>query len=295
MNTENYFVLDCEETEIPPINSDELEIIETHLKVTREIQNAYHLLQMFYYNVKVFLTNFDVQASSIYSKSEHCPEDVNIFHGVNAQVVNCISSAHTLIEVIEKQSVIKNVMEPVRVSKYDTNFHYRFLIRLRDFCQHGQIPLSSHNGRFVFDLERIANISDFRLNATIKRELVLIRDDILNKYKDFPYISATLTLSGFTTQIFEVFHRYLLEIKKSLDESKCDLEDLLSRRPELVQIHPDFTQPMIFYLDNKGETHGFANEDSHKMLTNYLTEVTEQLEIETKSFEYLKGSFSFEK
>lgn len=294
MNTENYFALECAERDMPHINSGEMEIIKTHLDVTREIQNTYHLLQMFYYNIKVLLTNFDVQASDIYTTKLHCPDDVDIFHGVNAQVTNCISSAKTLIEVFELHSVIQTKFKLVINAKFDTSFYYKFLISLRHFSQHGNIPVSVKNGQFYFDLKRILEIPKFTHNKHMKKLLV---DTIekMQKQNIAPHIAVTLTLSGFTVDIFETHLVYLQEIKKILDKSKGDLDDLLSKRPELEQEHPHFMLPMVFYQDDEGEVHAFANEDSHEMFSNYLSQVTNQLKIEKASFDYLKGAFSFDK
>ncbi len=121
---------------------------------------------------------------------------------VNSHIINIISAGRTLIESME--CYIKNNSDIGDAKQkyldyyhntYDSSFAYRFLIRLRDYSQHGHLPVSSTGNNYYFDLIQISNKPHYNHNKTFETQMKSIIDEILEKYHNTPTISLTETLA----------------------------------------------------------------------------------------------------
>lgn len=96
---------------------------------------------------------------------------------INALVINYISSARPFVESIEtfvkemfKIEEYENFKKLYLNKLYDEKFTYRFLYSLRNYSQHGHLPVYiDYNNKCSFNLEEILNTPHFDHNAKLKK------------------------------------------------------------------------------------------------------------------------------
>lgn len=291
MNNEIVYTISKETIidDIPQLKVDQQEILETHVELIREIQNIYNHFHLFYYNIQVLHNNFDINGADSYTIKSHCPQNTKLFHGVNAQVVNCISSGKSMVEVIQGHSIIKSKMQPFISSIYDNNFHYRFVIRMRDLCQHGHLPLGYDGRKFFFDFFSLPQVTHYNWNSSIKREMDNIAEEIISKYGMNPRIAVINQISGFTVQLIAIVEKYFSEILFSLEDSVKDLENLLMLVPGLEMERSVFGRVVVLFADNKGERQAFSNGDYKSIVLQFQTEMQHLLEKESRNYKLIVG------
>ena len=151
MRLRDYILLrDCDfniqDIEIPNMNDEEKETIETFIDITRHIQEIEQLFRIFRVNIKILLNFYRLGNNDEISKNYDFDLEDTDDYIINFLVINYISSAKTLKESIEnfmKQFVGETNEINIKYNNeclnklYDDVFAYRLLLRLRDFTQHG--------------------------------------------------------------------------------------------------------------------------------------------------------------
>ena len=153
MSTEEYFLIkninvNMEKIKIPKYSKDEIDIIEKFIEFTRHLQEIDKLFYVFQMNLQDILLHYELYYDDrIIRKIDIENEEKDIII-INALVINYISSAKTFTESIEiflTQNLGKEELNKFKnncLSKiYDKKFSYRLLIRLRDYAQHGHLPV----------------------------------------------------------------------------------------------------------------------------------------------------------
>lgn len=108
---------------------------------------------------------------------------------VNAFVINWISAARTLTALMENCIKGNFAKDDPKYQVYMQNYHdlydhcfsYRLLIRLRNYAQHGHLPVSQEGDWYGFDLYKILKKSHYLHNAQVKRELEDVVALVLDK------------------------------------------------------------------------------------------------------------------
>ena len=197
MRLRDYILLrDCDfniqDIEIPNMNDEEKETIETFIDITRHIQEIEQLFRIFRVNIKILLNFYRLGNNDEISKNYDFDLEDTDDYIINSLVINYISSAKTLKESIEnfmKQFVGETNEINIKYNNeclnklYDDVFAYRLLLRLRDFTQHGHLIVSrDYQNKYYFDIEQILSTPHFNINKKLKNEMKNIRQEIYEKY-----------------------------------------------------------------------------------------------------------------
>ena len=306
MNTETFFFtehLDINTEQLSPanLNSEELKIIKYCIEITRHIQEIDCLFQIFRFNLKNMLHHYTLFTSDKIKRNVEYAIATNDSIAINALVISFISAGKTMIESIESFLKI-NSMECYQdfrdnylTAKYDKHFHYRLLLRLRDYAQHGHLPVSiNFDNKYCFDLNHILSDPHFNHNSTLKNQMENIRNEIIETYTDYPYIALTLSLAEFNVCVTEIYLAFLKKTRAILHSAADNVNLLLDKRPEIINKSSDYLDGHVFYEIIDDTLHSFNSKDNpKKMLAQFKNLVSEILKEEQSELDKIRLGFKF--
>lgn len=305
MNTE-FFVLkeklneDINESMIPEISVDERNILFFFIEITRYLQEIESLFRVYRCNLNIMNNICTLYCDDTIDYKIDCKEDKFIV--INTLVINLISSGKVLMESIDnftkmlEKSITdySNDFKKEHLSKtYDENFTYRFLLLLRNYSQHGHLPVSNlSDNRFCFDLNKIINTPHMNIKKTMERELIKWIEEIYVKFNDNPYILLTKTIADYNLLIHELYTKFLNSIEQLFDDILSEIDELLRQKPELIYSSNDDFNGMILIKDVHGAIHCFKYSKSKvkKMITDFKEEAQNYLNKENKENNLLNKS-----
>lgn len=308
MNTEEYILLnntniDIEKIEIPDFSDNELTLIESFLEYTRHIQEINQLFRIFRINLQDLLLHYVLNTDdTIIRKIDLCNNEEDIII-INALVINYISSAKTFTESIENflfkklgESELNNFKTNCLSKIYDEKFSYRLLIRLRDYAQHGHLPVHmSWDKKCSFDLEQILYPPHFNHNKKIQEEMINLKQKIYNKFQDNPRIMFTMSIAEFQLCILEIYICFINTIKENLVDLVNRLDKLIKERPNIIYRSDDALNGFILYSIKNESVHCFdPKQKPIEMIDNIKTDVENELKEAQTEFEKLIKSYKFE-
>ena len=308
MRLRDYILLrDCDfniqDIEIPNMNDEEKETIETFIDITRHIQEIEQLFRIFRVNIKILLNFYRLGNNDEISKNyDFALEDTDDYI-INFLVINYISSAKTLKESIEnfmKQFVGETNEINIKYNNeclnklYDDVFAYRLLLRLRDFTQHGHLIVSrDYQNKYYFDIEQILSTPHFNINKKLKNEMKNIRQEIYEKYGDHPRIAFTLSVAEFNYCIIKTYNGFLEAIEEVFKEHIRSLKKLIKDRPHFIYSSNNYFNGFIFFENDEDGVQCFnPNDDSLKMFNEIKNKTVSILKEEEKELKLLKESFA---
>lgn len=299
MNTEDYFLIkdtniNPDNIKIPELDDKELNIIQEYIEFTRHIQEIDQLFHMFKVNLDNLLINYNLINDDTFFRKMNLFKENDDRIIINTLVINYISSAKTLVESIDNFFSEKLGEEKYNTYKddcinkiYDERFSYRLLIRLRDFSQHGHLPVYiSVDNKCSFDLEQILNTPHFKHNKKLEKEMKNISSKIQKDFGDNPRIMFTRSIAEFEICILEIYNYFILESIAELANLRKKLDDLIDRRPDIIYKSKDPLNGFILYVIIDGNAHCMdPRQNSIKMVEKIRDEVKTELENVKKEFE----------
>ena len=278
------------------ITESDKRIFLNYVELTRHIIELDKLFNVFRYNLTNLLKHFTIFTNDlIESTGEKLTED-QYYYQINALTINLISSAKTLTESIEvcmknflAEKDFKSFKNKILSKPYDEHFSYRFLLHVRNYSQHGHLPVNIEQQRVYFDLDEILTMPHFDLNGQLKKELDVLRKDIYNQFRDSPRISYVYTVAKFNLVITEIYFNYLKEIKPiliKLNDEKNEL--LLNTKFQLINSDGS-SSDMLFYEFDGENYHCFNRKDnSISMYADIKREVKKILKVEEQYYKEIE-------
>ncbi len=306
MRTESCFFtehLNIDMNQVHPADMDDKELgsVRKYVEITRHIQEIDNLFHVFRFNLKSILHYYVLLYSDKIERKIAYDHETSDCVAINALTINFISSGKTLMESIENFLKINDgeLYEEFKKNylskEYDGNFQYRFLLRLRDYAQHGHLPVSMNfDNKYCFDLNHILLTPHFNHNPTIKNEMEDIKDKIYEQFSDYPYIVLTRSLAEFNICITRNYLEFLKKIRKLLHDSVDDIKSLLEKRPKIINKSSDGFDGYVFYEITDGTLHAFNTKDNpQKMLSQYKNFVSKVLKEEQAELDKMNASFVY--
>lgn len=309
MNTETYILkenlnADITNIQLPELTGEEKSCIEYFIELTRHIQEIEQLFCIFRFNLNsmqnYYIMNNDDTINRRFTFEFEVDDDI----GINALVINYLSSAKTLTESIEMfiKENIGEISEKYQNFKtnclskiYDENFYYRFLIHLRDFSQHGHLPVSRdfNSNKYCFDLDTILQTPHFTHNKKLRNEMEKYRIEINAKYIDNPRIMFTKSIAEFNVCIIKIYVEFLNEIESILSNSINEIKVLLATRPDIIYKSKDCLNGWVFYnVSEDGNCDCFnPKDDSMKMFMNFKKKAEDILSKEQLELDIFNSTF----
>ena len=272
-----------DELMIPEIDEETKLCLKKYLSYSETLQNIHQLFEVYLFN----LNQIDDFCTMYYSDEiirNYDGKEVG-FIEINALLINVISAGKTLIEGIEKFIKIEISKEradkfkkEIISKKYDDVFSFRFLNYLRNFAQHGNLPVSkSLEGKFCFDLSQIMATLHIPTSPSIKQSMEQVARDIIEKYKSEPRIDFTYTLDMYTLTVVELYYSFIKEIEEESYAHYNKIQEILIETPELIIQEEGMKDMVVFELEDDC-LHMFSSKDNfRKMYDHYKKEAKEKV------------------
>ena len=281
------------------LNDDERAVIQRFIKITGHLQEIDGLFHVFRFNqrsIHHFYSVFDSDRVVCRVKYDFPTSD---YIAINALVINFISSGKTLIESVE--NFLKSRSHDVHaefktnyISKeYDEIFLYRLLTRLRDFAQHGHLPVSiSDIDMYCFDLDRIIKTPRFNHNKKLEGDMIEIQKVIREKHYDRPKIALALALTQHGVSVTKIYLNFLKKTRVFFHEAADSVDSLIQNRPGIVNKSPGKLYGYLLYEEEGILLHAFDTKPNpRKVLSQRKNEVSEILKEEQSELDRISKSF----
>lgn len=274
-----------------------LNCITSFIEITRYIEEIHQLFDIFQYNIRRLLSIYELNNHDKIKRHVLQFEDFSDSTELNALVISLISSGKTLVDAMQacvqssysKDSDVYSKFCKILSVEYDGCFSYRFLTRLRDFSQHGHVPVSWDGEAACFDIGQLINTPHFNHNKTIFGEMERFCDELLIKEKVQPRHVFSIAIAEFSVSIFKIYYEYWKTMGDSFYTSLSNINDLIKQHPEAIK-HKDKKYDGYFFYQIGNSLHTFyASGLSDEMYVQYLEEAKELKESEEKELERFRG------
>lgn len=285
------FEEDCDKLFIPKINDNEKEIFNIYIELTRHIIELNKLFHIYRCNFNMLHSHFEMYTNDLIKEKKTNTNEESTYIQINTLTINLISSAKTLVESIETffkvnqySEKAKNFKKSILSQVYDTVFPYRFLLQLRNYSQHGHLPLCIEKNRVYFDPYEIVVTPHYKMTGLVKKEILILQEDIYKIYRTHTRISFTITIAEFNTKVTEIYFKFIrdsLPIVITYDEK---VKKIIKRHPELIIKSGKFKNMVIYdYIDQM--FHMFSTKSNDvDMIKEFKSEAKDILDIEKSAY-----------
>lgn len=282
-------------------NDKDLKRITSFVEITRYIEEIHQLFDIFQYNIRRLLSIYELNNHDKIKR--HVPkfEDFSDSTELNALVISLISSGKTLVDAVQacvqscysKDSNEYSEFCKILSKEYDNCFSYRFLTRLRDFSQHGHVPVSLDGETACFDIGQLISTPHFNHNKTILGEMERFCDELLIKEKVQPRHVFSIAIAEFSVSIFKIYYELWKAMGDSFYTSLSNINDLIKQYPKVIMHKDKKYDGLLFYQIGNGLHTFYASEISDKMYVQYLEEAKELKENQEKELERFRGRVKY--
>lgn len=285
---------------IADLNENDHTLLVNHVALTRDVIEANQLFEVFYFNLLSMRNSFMFNMNDTIVRTEYCPDYASDFVAVNSFVINLISSAKTMTEFLRETANrwlgnSKNTNDKykdkynVYVSGiYDSSFNYRLLINLRNYMQHGYLPVSCVEDRYSFDVKQILDTPHFGIKGQLKTDIENFIKKLEIPGETIACMSLTLTIANFTVIVTDIYRKFLFYIKKCILLSHNEVKKLIDTNPSIVcDYHEGFNGYIIFDYDGD-RLHAFSSKDNpNNMISAYEKRSADIYNDEKKAYDEL--------
>lgn len=274
--TDETFNLVCEE-----LSENDLKIARHYVEITRHLQETHHLFLIFKNDIDNLQKEYVLENTGNVFCGQNPAENEDDYIAINAYTISIISAGRTLVESME--CYIKNNTNIDDTAKqryldfyhktYDSSFAYRLLIRLRDYSQHGHLPVSSMRNNYYFDLIQIVDKPHYNHNKTFENQMKNIIDEILTKYHDTPTIALTETLAEFVVKLLSIYKMFWYQTEDELNEAYNMFQNVISDYSDNIITQEDCLSGLFVYDIVGSNAHVVNSEDNvHEAFIKFKNE-----------------------
>lgn len=270
------------EVSFAELNQAELDVARFHVEITRHLQEIHHLYLVFRYNIECLTEKYQLMANGNVLKNKGPAVSDLDYIAINAMVNNLISSGRTLTESMEcyvKENVSDTDIDRNDFLKfyhdtYDSSFPYRLLIRMRDYSQHGHLPVNQNGDWYGFDLYQVLKKPHYNHNKQIKQQLERVVTEVKDVYGDIPRLSLAMTIAEYTANLLSIYKKFWECVEPSFGNTVANFKELVAQHPENVNIFYDQGPALFMYdLDDEGQAHMVpTNDDPLSMFSDFKDE-----------------------
>lgn len=285
---------------VAELTEQEHTLLANHVALTRDIIEANQLFEVFYFNLLSMRNSFVFNMNDTVVKTDYCPDYDSDFVAVNSLVINLISSAKTLTEFLRetanrwlgnsenKDDKYKDKYNLYVSGVYDSSFNYRFLINLRNYMQHGYLPVSFREGRYSFDVNQILDTPHFDIKGQLKTDIENFISKLEIPGENIACMSLTLSIADFAVRVTDIYKNFLFYIKKCVQTSYNDVKKLIKAKPSIVCDYHEGFKGCIIYDKDEHRYHAFHSKDNpNKMMSTYEKRVSDVYKDEKQAYDEL--------
>lgn len=296
--------IQIESLNIPVLTKNEKNLLLFYTEFTRYIKEIEALFRMYRVNLNILHAHYIFYNDDTVDCKVPCYDSDYI--GINALIINLLGSGKTLIESIEgfikftNEYILENnnsFKEDCISYIYDKNFSYRLLIFLRNFSQHGHLPVSKDNNRYCFDLQRILQTPHFNMSKRLQKEMANICDEIYKLYKGYPKIVLTKSLVEYNFSIHYIYAKFWESIENIFDELITSVKKIIENKPDIIQ-HSEskFIDGCAVFTDHDNNYHSFyVDENIGQLVSDFKKDAEIHFHSEKVNKEHFDNTMKLKK
>lgn len=178
-------------------------------------------------------------------------------------------------------------------AEYDREFSFRFLIKLRDFSEHGHVPVSFQDGSYCFDLIQIYNTSFFTFKPPIKKEMRKYIERIKEDFSDTATLDYKHTVMLFVCSLYRVYNMFLDSIREIIIEKRIGIFSLIKANDDWLNHDdaPELEGKLCFTVGEDSKTIHYISiyERPIELYKEVYDNISKRLDYEMDAFkEYYK-------
>lgn len=291
--TEDGFSLVYEE-----LSEKDLKIARHFIETTRHLQEIHLLFLIFKKDIDNLQKEYVLMNNGNVFREQQSANNESDYISVNSYIINIISAGRTLVEAME--CYIKNNPDIGDAKQkyldfyhgtYDSSFAYRLLIRLRDYSQHGHLPVSSMGNNYFFDLIQIANKPHYNHNKTFEQQMKSVIDEILEKYHNTPTISLTETLAEYVVKLLAIYKMFWYQTEKKLTEACTKFQAVVSCYPDNIIKEQEGLNGLFIYDVVDGNAHVVdPNDKPDEMVVRFKKEAEDNFDEYAEAYKEVFGA-----
>lgn len=246
---------------IVELAADDLESFKRHVEITRHLQEIHSLFSIFKFQIDILQKEYILKSDGSVFTNQNAADREEDYIAINAYSINIISAGKTLVQSMESFVKMDYFSPDDQLKKeyleyyhkiYDHSFAYRLMIRLRDYAQHGHLPIDNEGNNYHINLDTILRKPHYNHNKTMAYEMKKIADEISDTYDDTPTFSLTRTLAEFVSKLSLLYERFWDIAENTLLKSQKRAQDIIKKYPENI-INASETFPGFFIYDEEPE------------------------------------------
>lgn len=257
--------LDQYQIKFNPPTEEQEKVLRNYMTMFGHLQELDQLYRIMLFQLDQLFACFDLRFNDeVYSRQGKEPDPVRI----NGLIGNAVASARTLVESMEifDKSYLSEEgrFKKDYISKaYDTNFSYRFIDFMRNYMQHGHLPISFDGKKLYFDLSELLEVVHLKWNAKLKQQL----ENLEGQLKEWKVSHKRLNCVWMLYEYFLLVHTLYLEFYRY---SEYDLTQSIRKKEQVLEQLEDQMfelrgQKFLgVWMDERRELHGFFTEDRLK-------------------------------
>lgn len=299
MDTEKMFLTDDGFNLVyEELAEEDLKTARHFIETTRHMQEIHQLFQILKKDIDNLQNEYVLKNNGNVFREQNPANSEADYISVNSHIINIISAGRTLVEsmecYIENNSDVGDVKQKYLDfyhNTYDSSFAYRLLIRLRDYSQHGHLPVSSMGNNYCFDLIQIANKPHYNHNKTLKKQMKSIIDEILEKYHNTPTISITETLAEYVVKLLAIYKMFWYQTEKELTEACTKFQTVVSCYPDNIIKEQEGLNGLFIYDVVDGNAHVVdPNDKPDEMVIRFKKEADDNYDEYAEAYKEIFGA-----
>lgn len=264
MNSQSFIQLDPknqEQVEFYDLPEAHFELFCKYMDTGRHLQEVQQLFGMMRFNLDQIYKQYDLRFNDCIYSLDGAPVDMI---QLNALICNAVSSARTLIESMEvfdkalidsQEHFHKNYTAKV----YDASYSYRIIDMLRNYMQHGHVPVSYDGERIFFNLSEILDVKHMNMNKKLVEKLDNIRTEIVESGSE-ARLTCVSMLYEYFLDVYNLYSGFYSYIQWDMEKLASDVKTVLQEHPDYIKNTNGFPFVAV-YADDNGIVHGFSSQD----------------------------------
>ena len=281
------------------LESCDLASMELCVDHIRHLQEIHHLFLILMFQIEQIQRNYTFMSNGNVFCSQFPADKEDDYIAINAHIINITSAGKTMIESMNNFANLNYLSDENKHSYlamvseiYDTVFSYKLLIRLRDYSQHGHLPVSSEGNMYYFDFVNILGKPHFNLNKAVKNQMADAISTCKNLLDDTPRLSLTRTLAEFVATILRIYQNFWMFAECTVLETTEKIKDIVDKYPENIIHMPTTPSEWFVYKVTDGNADIInPSDDPNKMFVLFKDEAEKFCNQYTQAWhELMKGT-----